>query len=625
VGISILRNALTENGYRVHYLGTHNQLKEFFQFAYLCNVVMISNMDGHAWHYLREFPDLRRQYLIASEGALWYLGGNLTTGDSVGHERHYREMGFDRVFVRFVDVRTVLELLERDLYDVKAMAQNAELLGKVQSMHRSFLATPSEETLPISDLERMRTEVLQHWKTGREGQSLEENAEFLVRQPSFPKIQAEVNCGKRQILVQPRSGVALVDEQIKLFKAFKSVGVPVLSYQVDSLTRNNDYVGAGEAIHESRISSYSVLNGFPVINHGVSGLRRIISEVRIPLQTRHSARDPRLLAEVSYAGGVTAFEGGAICYNIPYYKNYSLNESIHMWQYVDRLTGLYYEKFGIVLDREFFGVLTGTLMPPSLAIITSILESILAIQQGVKCVSLGYTEQGHRIQDVAAIRTMASIAREIIQNMGYKNVQINTVFHQYMAAFPTVPERAEELIYNSAVTAGMAGATRMLCKTPVEYYKIPSMLDNLEGISLVMAGIKKAQNKKVDEIRVAEESAIIRHEVESILDSILFCGNGNIIQGIITGFRKGYIDIPFSPSIFNAGQAMTARDAEGAIRFVSFGNLQFGNELRQFHRDKMAERRRFESAAVEKNNCLLVEKDVLQIARGQYEHWPLFE
>ena len=69
---------------------------------------------------------------------------------------------------------------------------------------------------------------------------------------------------------------------------------------------------------------------------------------------------------------------------------------------------------------------------------------------------------------------------------------------------------------------------------------------------------------------------------------------------------------------------MTARDREGAVRFLSFGNLQVGRELQEFHRDKMDERRRAEGLLSEKQNYLLVERDVLQIPRGLFEHWPLF-
>src|SRR6185503_16266538 len=266
--------------------------------------------------------------------------------------------------------------------------------------------TASDTLLENETFESSRREVLEQWKTGSGARGLASNAQFLLRQPSFPRIQAHTRMGQGQMLVQPRSGVAMIGEQIKLFKNFKRAGARVLSYQVDSLTRNNNYTGAEEAIRESRVLGMSTLNGFPVVNHGVTGLRRIAQQIHVPLQTRHSTRDPRLLAEISYAGGVTSFEGGAICYNMPYYKDYPLAEPIRNWQYVDYLTGLYHNHFGIVLDREFFGTLTATLIPPCIAIVTNILETLLAVRQGVKCVSLGYAEQGHRPQDIAAIRMM---------------------------------------------------------------------------------------------------------------------------------------------------------------------------------------------------------------------------
>ena len=70
---------------------------------------------------------------------------------------------------------------------------------------------------------------------------------------------------------------------------------------------------------------------------------------------------------------------------------------------------------------------------------------------------------------------------------------------------------------------------------------------------------------------------------------------------------------------------MTARDTEGAVRFLSLGKLPFNRELRQFHQEKMQERRRVEGLLSEKQSYLLVERDVLQMARGQYEEWPLFK
>ena len=622
VGLTILRQALRTSGYCVRYLGTQTRLEDYFQMATLADVVMISSMDGHGRYYLREFPELMRQYNTG--GARWYLGGNLHIGDAVGYERQFLEMGFDRVFVKFVDIRTVLAVLERDLQEIEPKAEFPALWEQF-NQKRLHLAQPvSDERVEVSTLERERLEVLEQWKTGRRAASLEENALFLAEQPSFPGIQQEVDEGRRSILIQPRSGVPMLSDQIRLFNTFKSVGAPVLSYQVDSMTRNNNYAGAEEAIRESHETGDSTLNGFPVINHGVNGLRQIIRDVKLPLQTRHSTRDPRLLAEISYAGGVTSFEGGAICYNIPYYKDYPLDESITKWQYVDRLTGLYYERFGIRLDREFFGTLTATLIPPSLAIATNILESILAIRQGVKCVSLGYAEQGHRLQDIAAIRTMRELADTYIGNLGPRDVQVSTVLHQYMAAFPETHARAEELIHNSATTAALSGATRVIIKTPVEAIRIPTVQDNANAIVLSMAGVAAAASEWVDETRIAEECELIRREVNAILDSVLICGGGSFAEGIVNAFKRGYLDVPFSPSVHNRGEVLTARDTEGAVRYLATGQLQFDRDVRDFHREKMNERRHAEGLYSEEQNYLLVEQDVLRISRGEYDSWPLY-
>lgn len=621
VGLTILRQALSANGYRVHYLGTQNELEDFFHLASLSNAVMLSSMDGHTRYYLRKFPELMRRFKV--RGPLWYLGGNLHIGDACGYEAAFREMGFDRVFVSFVDINTVLETLGRDLHGAEPAADYPALRGQAPPVDTHPGAEVSDDLLPPDTFEAERREVLEGWKTGRAAHSLEENAEFLSRQPSWAAFQRRVNAGGRPPLVQPRSGVPSLDGQIELFKTFKSAGASVLSYQVDSLTRSNNYAGAEEAINESRELGVATLNGFPIINHGVPGLRRVISEVKVPLQARHSTRDPRLLAEISYAGGVTAFEGGAICYNIPYYKGYPLDESLRRWQYVDRLTGLYFKQFGIVLDREFFGTLTATLIPPSLAIVVNLIETILAIGQGVKSVSLGYAEQGHRVQDVSAVRVMKKMVHEMVGHMGYKDVQISTVFHQYMAAFPESAPRAEELIYNSAVTMALSGATRILIKTPAEAIKIPTLGDNVKALALVARGLADAAWLTVDEARVARECEIIEREARAVLNSIILCGGGQVAAGVVEGFRRGYIDIPFSPSAYNRGEVVTARDAEGAVRFLSCGNLQFDRGLREFHEDKMAERVRAEGLQWGRQNYLLVERDVLRVPRGLYERWPL--
>lgn len=624
IGLHVLRQALQATGYQVRYLSIQNRLEELFQQAMFCDAILISSMDGHARHYLSRFPDLLKQHpRQLSHAPLWYLGGNIHIHHSAAYVEEFLGMGFTRVFPKFVDVLTVLDLLERDLSGRQPTA--VTLLDEARSLHpdRRATAPPADTTMDSMDFMEQRRGVLQEWKTGSGAEDLLDNARFLTEQPSFARAQALVDAGQQPILIQPRCGVALLPDQLEYFRRFKELGVRVLSYQVDSFTRNRDYAGAEEGLRASRESGTSTLNGAPLINHGVPRLRWATSAIQVPLQARHSTRDPRLLAEISYASGITSFEGGAICYNIPYHKDYPLADAIRHWQYVDRLTGLYHERFGLVLDREFFGVLTATLIPPSLAITVTLIEAILAVQQGVKCVSLGYGEQGNRSQDIAAIRTMRQMAAEVIGHLGYKDVQIHTVFHQYMSAFPEDNAKAEDLIRSSAVTAALAGATRILTKTPVEALRIPSMADNVRGIQLVMRGILEAETFTCDEARIAEEAALIRSEVEDLFDAVLRCGHGSFSKGVVEAFALGTLDIPFAPSIHNRGAVMGARDLNGAVRFASIGGLPFRRELRELHRDRIQDRLRAEGLTSAMQSYLLVERDVLRIPRGHYERWPL--
>lgn len=615
VGLTILRHALMQK-YRVLYIGPRTSLEDFFHFASISNIVMLSCLDGHARQYLREFPDLSQKY---PSKAKWYLGGNPALVGDVGAERYFMEMGFHRAFCRFVDVRSLFGKLAQDLEGV-VPARDALGLWATHSRLRASGEAPEDIKLEEDELLARRTKVLDSWRTGSAVNNIERNAEFLGRQPSFAKAQALARSGP---LLHPRCGVALVNDQIRLFKALKAGGADVLSYQVDSLTRNNDYSEAEEGIRESLASGASAINGFPVVNHGVGPLQQIARAIGAPFQTRHSTREPELLAEISYAGGVTAYEGGPICYNIPYFKDYSLVDSIRAWQYVDRLTGLYADRYDIVLDREFFGTLTATLIPPSLAIASGVLEALLAVRQGVRCVSVGYAEQGHRIQDIAAIRTIHSLVPQFLERMGFHDIQVNAIFHQYMAAFPMTEAGAQELIRESATTAALAGATRMLTKTAVEAFRIPSMEDNLAALQLCRLGIDQAKEMQVDEMAVEAEERIIRSEVESILTGVIACGKGSLTAGIVKAFETGVIDIPFAPSIYNRGQVMGARDTTGAVRFLDTGHLTLESEIESFHRDRISDRFHQEGMLLNEDNHLLIEKDTLRIARGEYDQWPL--
>lgn len=617
VGLTLLKHAITEAGYDVDFMGTQNTLEDFFRNAADADVVMISCMDGHLRHYLKQFPDLVRGH--PDIDALWYVGGNLDVGSTERIHGEARRLGFRRVFPTYVDIPTVLAVLDEDLQVRPPTVRGRPAAAPFPTQ---LGTAPPDRRLTVADLQRQRPEVLESWPTGARARDFADNAEFLLRQPSFAGAHLPRRHREPPLLVQPRSGVALAADQRAAFLALRQGGADVLSYQIDSLTRNNDYQRACDAIAESRERGASTLNGFPMVNHGVGVLRQLITEVRTPLQTRHSTRDPRLLAEISCAGGVTGFEGGAITYNIPYFKDYPLAQSLTRWQYVDRLAGLYREKFGVVIDREFFGTLTAVLIPPSLAIVVNIIEAMLAVSQGVGSVSFGYAEQGNRSQDIAAIRVLRELGQKYLANLGYPGVQLNIVFHQHMAAFPADRARATQLIVASAATGRLSGASRLIVKTPVEATTIPSVSDNREGLRLSRLGVSEADGIEVDERMVREEATVLRAEVDQIIESVLMAGGGSLTDGVTKAFALGYLDVPFSPSVHNRGEVLTARDAHGAVRYLNTGRLRFSSDVVEFHRSRMSERRRTEQPPV-RSDWQLVERDVLRVPSGHYRRWPL--
>jgi len=150
---------------------------------------------------------------------------------------------------------------------------------------------------------------------------------------------------------------------------------------------------------------------------------------------RHGTPDARLLTEITMAAGFTSNEGGGISYNIPYSKRVPLEKSIRDWQYCDRIVGLYAEE-GIIINREPFGPLTGTLVPPFVSHCVALVEGLLALEQGVKCVTLGYGQAGNLIQDVAAIHSLRDLANEYFQAAGFDDYKLSTVLHQWMGGFP---------------------------------------------------------------------------------------------------------------------------------------------------------------------------------------------
>lgn len=476
--------------------------------------------------------------------------------------------------------------------------------------------------LSNDDFFAQRNEVLSQWKTGSEV-NFEEAVEYqksIAPEKRFGNELAKA-VENRCTLIQPRAGVALHNEHIELLQYLEEEGeADLLPTTVDSYTRLNRYHEAETGIEKSRETHRSMLNGFPIVNYGVNICRIVTSALKKPVQVRHGTPDARLLTEISIAGGFTSYEGGGISYNVPYSKNHSIEKTIAYWQYTDRLVGLY-EEAGVSINREPFGPLTGTLIPACISNSVAVIEALLAAEQGVKDITVGYGQCGNLIQDIAALRSLIVVTREYLDKFGYKDVRITTVFHQWMGGFPQDEAKAFGVISWGAAAAALAKATKVIVKTPHEAMGVPTKEANAAGLRATKQVISMLKDQDFREIpAVVMESEVIEKEMKCILGKVEELGKGDFALGTVAAFEAGVIDIPFAPSKYNAGKVMPARDNQGAVRLLDIGNLPFTQDIIDFHRNKLEERARYENRPV---SFQMVIDDVYAIGQGHLVGRPV--
>ena len=476
----------------------------------------------------------------------------------------------------------------------------------------------------ISDqeFEALRREVLAQWPTGKDV-NLEEAVAYHKAMPASrlfsQKLVDAKNSGKT--LVQPRAGVPVIEEHIKLLQYLQNEGeADLLPTTIDSYTRQNRYAEAENGISESIRLGRAMLNGFPAVNHGVAGCRKVVESVNTPLQVRHGTPDARLLAEVALAGGFTSYEGGGISYNLPYCKNIPMERTIRDWQYVDRLTGLY-EQMGVAINREPYGPLTGTLVPPCISHAAAIIEALLAAEQGVKNITVGYGQCGNLVQDIAAIRTLEELTDEYLHKYGYNDVVVTTVLHQWMGGFPADEAKAFGVISSGSLIAALSKATKVIVKTPHEAVGIPTMEANAQGLRCTKQVVNMLADQTFTDVRLEDEKEIIRRETRAIVDKCFELGNGDIAVGVCRGVEAGVLDVPFAPCRANAGLMLPCRDNDGAVRILNPGHLPFDQELKDFHASKINER-----AVAEKRKASfqMVIDDVYAIGKGRLVGRPKY-
>ena len=375
---------------------------------------------------------------------------------------------------------------------------------------------------------------------------------------------------KNKMLVQPRGGFPTYKKQFALYEFFVDANVDVLPLTIDSNTRLNDYATSKKMLRLSEENDVDMLNGYPLVNHGYRTTRKMITNFNKPVSLRHVTPDARLLIETAIASGIFEIEGGPITYLLPYSKNFPLDKAFLYWKYVERVCANY-SKLNEPINRESFGPLTATLVPPSITIVIQLLEMLLSLEEGVKSFSVSFAQQGSMNQDIVTGAVLKKLAKYYAEQINCGDAAIHLVYHQWMGAFPMNKDYAEQLINMATVIASMVGADKIITKTREEASGIPTKEANAKTVANTQytLGILNGLPNVVDE----EEEEMLTLQVKAIMEAVFNDPADTLWRKVFNSIKNGIIDVPFSPHIINHNNMITIRDAKKNIRIIKRGNV----------------------------------------------------
>jgi methylaspartate mutase epsilon subunit len=399
-------------------------------------------------------------------------------------------------------------------------------------------------------------------------------------------------------LTQPRGGFGTFEMQKELMVTLDREGLAdIVPTTTDSYTRNEKWELAQQGIEESERLGRSLLNGYPMVNYGVGKAKLLIEAIDKPAIMLTGTTMPKLTSEIAFAGGYSGYLGSGIAYTTSYIKELSIEDGIRNHQYLDRLAAMYHEH-GVELHRRQPGFLTGTNIPPSIAIVTCVLDALLAAAQGVKNYGVEMGETLHLIQDAAAVAACGGLCQEYLRRKGFDDVFTPVTLLHWMSAWPQDEAQAAALISYGGTLAAISGAASVTTKSTHEAFGIPTPKANAEGLRMTRMAIYLARNIRLDALpEFQREKALIESEARAILDKVLEMGDGDVAVGTVRAFEAGVLDIPWSPNRHCRSRVLPARDVDGYLRILDPGSMPFPADVIAVHEEGL--RKRAEKEKVE--------------------------
>ena len=470
-------------------------------------------------------------------------------------------------------------------------------------------------------LMKKRREELDKWPTGKEV----DFEEAVAYQKSLPdskiwwkvmmKLQEE---GRMSVF--PRAGTPILEQMIELCQGLRESGVVLIPVTTDSYTRLGHYEKVEEILKECERTGKPLLNGYPIINQGVKKTRKLVESVDAAFSPRGAG------GEIAIASGLTTFEEsmGFLGFG-SYSKNMTIRELAERYQNSKRILGWYADR-GVILCCDLHGWLPGAPFPLSVNIACLIIEAVTGAEQGQKALYPLVACMGNMAQDLAWIRLAPRLIREYLDRFGYKDTIIVGTCPAQTPLFPVAMDLGGAFAYLCYVSmvGALSKSNAVDLRSIDEGAGIPSKDTNAVSYRAArwIFDIVREQRIEIDAKGIDIEEKVTETEVRAILDRVLDLGDGDIVEGAVRAVESGVLDSPWSPNVNVKDQVLGVRDARGACRYLEFGNLPIPDDIKEFHREKIAEREKLEG---KKADYHMAVKDLWSLSKGKMVGLPPYD
>ncbi|WVU10038.1 hypothetical protein V2B37_10385 [Natranaerobius thermophilus JW/NM-WN-LF] len=324
----------------------------------------------------------------------------------------------------------------------------------------------------------------------------------------------------------------------------------------------------------------------------IENLRQIVNNSAFPIQIRSVKNDQRILAEKAFASGISDIVGGAITNSAYSFERVSLEQGLVHWEYIDKLIAFYATK-GVIINKEISLPLSGNLIPPCLQIALIILDGLIAVENGVKSITLTYNQVGRISQDISGINLLKQLFSEYLKKMGHDNVNdigVSSALATWSGGFPKSSAEGYAIISSAGICGGIGQADKIISTSPD---KGTGQIDNSSYLSGIQTAKKSFEIGRYQNGELhTQESQRLKIAVKDIVDTVLEKSGQNkeISLAVLEAFKDGILDVPFSSMIENHGQVLPIRGIDGCVRYFDYGKLPLSNDIKTFHEECLKKR-----------------------------------